>query len=151
MGGAPGNWAQLCRWGAESEDLQANQGWRTHREVWGSQIEASKRGKLWRAQLNIMMPEQGVLPLCGDAETAGKWKAFQIYNKILTCTQVQQVAPWEAEAGWRGTGVEHCHYPPGEAAGRPGSVGPDPFTTQEAGNTDSLWNLPGFLLDVLVL
>ena len=35
--------------------------------------------------------------------------------------------------------------------GKPGSVGPDPFTTQEAGNTDSLWNLPGFLLNVLVL
>ena len=98
-----------------------------------------------------MMPVQGVLPLCGGAETAGKWKAFQIYNKILTCTQVQQLVPGEAEAGWRGTGVEYYHHPPGEAAGKPGSVGPDPFTTQEAGNTDSLWNLPGFLLNVLVL
>ena len=76
---------------------------------------------------------------------------IQIYNKILTCTQVQQLVPGEAEAGWRGTGVEYYHHPPGEAAGKPGSVGPDPFTTQEAGNTDSLWNLPGFLLNVLVL
>ena len=135
MGGAPGDWAQLCRWGAESEGPQASQGWGTHQEAWGSQRQA--RGGNVEGQLNILMPEHGLLPLCGDAETAGKYKVFQIYSKILTCTQVQLVAPVRGRG--RVMGRAHYHHPPGEAAGKPGSVRRDPFTTQEAGNTGSLW------------
>lgn len=91
-----------------------------HTEKHEGQKQRQARGGNSGGQLNTAMPEQGVLPLCGDAETAGKWKVFQIYNKILLCTQVQQVAlRGEAEAGWRGTGEEHYHRPPGEAAGKP--------------------------------